>query len=185
MGRIIINESGDEDMGHYTDINLAARQQAHGAANLEEDYPIKHATWVGVPTSTSDCHTTFKTGAQKDVSGKPRFDLIPPEAMEALAQVYGLGARKYADRNWEKGIPFSAALGALKRHLNKFELGHNINTDDGDYEHMSHAMWWAVAIVTFLRRDRNDLNDLPAYKKTETKPHGSDAKVEYRNGHSN
>lgn len=112
-------------------------------------------------------HKVFGTGAQKDVSGKPRFDLIPPEAMLALAETYALGAKKYSDRNWEKGIPYSACIGALKRHLNAFELGDMVNTADGGYEHVAHAMWWAVALTTFVRRGRGDLNDLPAYNKVE------------------
>ena len=109
--------------------------------------------------------TTFASGAQKDVTGKPRFDLIPPEAMKALAETYALGAVKYSDRNWEKGIPFSAALGALKRHLNAFELGDMINRADGDIEHIAHVMWWAVALTTFVKRGRLDLNDLPHYNE--------------------
>ncbi len=109
--------------------------------------------------------TTFASGAQKDQTGKPRFDLIPPEAMQALADTYALGAVKYNDRNWEKGIPFSAALGALKRHLNAFEMGDMINTADGDIEHIAHVMWWAVALTTFVKRGRLDLNDLPHYNE--------------------
>ncbi len=108
---------------------------------------------------------SFKSGAQKDVAGKPRFDLIPPEAMLALAEVYSLGAEKYEDRNWEKGIPFNVALGALKRHLNAFELGDMINSNDGCLEHISHVMWWAVALITFIKRGKVELNNLPAYNK--------------------
>lgn len=108
-------------------------------------------------------HKLYNTGAKKDLKGKPRFDLIPPEALKSLAEVYALGAEKYEDRNWEKGIPFSVALGALKRHLNAFELGDMINTADGTHEHIAHVMWWAVALTTFIKRGRKDLNDLPHY----------------------
>ncbi len=107
----------------------------------------------------------FNTGGQKDTKGKLRYDLIPPEAMQALAEVYSLGAKKYEDRNWEKGIPFNIALGALKRHLNEFELGNMINSNDGTLAHLAHVMWWSVALVTFIRRNRDDLNNLPAYNK--------------------
>jgi hypothetical protein len=110
-------------------------------------------------------HTTFATGGQKDTTGKARFDLIPPEAMKSLTEVYALGTGKYDDRNWEKGIPFSAAVAALKRHLNAFELGDMINTADGDRKHIEHVMWWAVALVTFVARGRDDLNDLPHYQE--------------------
>ena len=43
------------------------------------------------------------TGTKND-GGKLRYDLIPPRALEALAYVYTIGAAKYSDRNWEKGI---------------------------------------------------------------------------------
>ncbi len=112
---------------------------------------------------------TFTSGAQKEVLDKPRYDLIPPEAMQALAEIYSLGAKKYSDRNWEKGIPFSVCIGAAKRHLAKFELGEMDNVDDNGYEHVGHAMWWLVALTTFIRRKRLDLNDLPHYNELMNK----------------
>lgn len=41
--------------------------------------------------------------AIKHDSGKPRYDLISPHALEALATVLAYGAKKYGDRNWESG----------------------------------------------------------------------------------
>lgn len=41
--------------------------------------------------------------ATKHDSGKPRYDLISPYALEALATVLAYGAKKYGDRNWENG----------------------------------------------------------------------------------
>lgn len=102
---------------------------------------------------------TFNSGGQKDTAGKSRFDLIPPEIEKSLAEVYTLGAKKYDDRNWEKGIPFSICIASLRRHLNKFQLGEDINTDDGDKHHLEHVLWWAAALVTFVKRGRTDLDD--------------------------
>src|SRR3546814_2609897 len=34
--------------------------------------------------------------------GKTRYDLIPADALDLLAQVYSEGAKKYAPRNWEQ-----------------------------------------------------------------------------------
>ena len=65
---------------------------------------------------------SFESGAKKDISGKPRYDLIPKEAMDALAAGLECGLKKgYEPRNWEKGLPllevhFAAAL----RHLFKY-----------------------------------------------------------------
>lgn len=43
-------------------------------------------------------------GGVKHDDGKTRYDLIPPEAMDAVAQVLTYDAGKYCDRNWEQGI---------------------------------------------------------------------------------
>ena len=109
--------------------------------------------------------TELVTGARKDLAGKLRFDLIPPEVDRSLAEVYTLGAAKYSDRNWEKGIPFTVIIASLKRHLNEFELGTLVNHKDGDLLHVEHVLWWAAALVTFSKRTRVDLNDLPAYSE--------------------
>ncbi len=33
-----------------------------------------------------------------------RFDLLVPEFLEAMAKIMAIGAKKYGDRNWEKGL---------------------------------------------------------------------------------
>jgi dATP/dGTP diphosphohydrolase, N-terminal len=75
--------------------------------------------------------TEYETGAVRDVQeGKGRFDLIPPEPLFRLAKHYENGARKYAARNWEKGIPLSRYLDSAFRHLVKV----NAKMDDEDHE---------------------------------------------------
>ena len=149
---------------HYDDQYLASAKQTQddllGFISTKDDL----LGFTNIPKGDIK-KVTFGSGAQKHTEGKPRFDLIPPEAMKSLAEVYSLGAEKYEDRNWEKGIPFSACIAALKRHLNSFELGDMINTTDGNHEHIAHVMWWAVALTTFIKRGRTDLNDLPHYQK--------------------
>jgi hypothetical protein len=54
---------------------------------------------------------------RKDDTGKPRMDLIPPEALEALAEVLTIGAARYGARNWEKGITWGRCFAAMMRHL--------------------------------------------------------------------
>jgi len=102
---------------------------------------------------------TFGTGAQRKNIGKPRFDLITPEMDLAMAEVLTMGAAKYADRNWEKGIPYVAGLVAsLKRHLNAFELGEDLDPESG-LLHSSHILTNAAFLVTFQKRKRDDLDD--------------------------
>ena len=49
-----------------------------------------------------------------------RHELLPPEALTAIAERFGLGAQKYEDNNWRKGYSWSLSYGALQRHLLAF-----------------------------------------------------------------
>ena len=53
-------------------------------------------------------------------AGKGRYDLITPFGIMRLAKWYELGSKKYADRNWEKGMPFSRYIDSAKRHIDKY-----------------------------------------------------------------
>lgn len=97
-------------------------------------------------------------GLRKD-EGKPRTDLIPTDALLELSKLYAVGATKYADRNWERGMPFSKVYGPLTRHLFKWWMGENIDSESG-LSHMTHVAWNAIALMTYEIRhigidDRN------------------------------
>lgn len=95
-------------------------------------------------------------------TGKGRFDLISPFALTRLAKWYELGAKKYADRNWEKGIPFSRYIDSAMRHLTKYIMG----MDDED--HLAAAAWNIFAIMHHEENNQYELDDLPHYlKQTE------------------
>lgn len=79
------------------------------------------------------------TGAKKFDEGKPRYDLIPPLAVEAAAQVFGFGAAKYGDRNWEQGLDFGRLKGALHRHVEAWWMGEEDDPESG-LPHLGHAM---------------------------------------------
>jgi len=87
------------------------------------------------------------TGGQKGQKIQ-RFDLIPPEAMQALATVYGKGCEKYADRNWEKGYNWGLSVGALQRHLHLWLLGESIDAETGCH-HLAQVAWHAFTLMTF------------------------------------
>ncbi len=84
-------------------------------------------------------------------AGKLRLDLIPPEATLYLARVLTYGAKIHADRNWELGMDWSRCLGALKRHLLKWELGQTIDDESGE-PHLAHVMWNAMALLVYETR---------------------------------
>ena len=93
-----------------------------------------------------------KTGGRKGQK-IARFDLIPPEALWALAEVYGRGAQKYADRNWELGYPWSLCVGALMRHLLRWIMGERCDPETGCH-HLAQVAWHAFALFTFEARQK-------------------------------
>lgn len=100
----------------------------------------------------------FNSGAVRDVrEGKGRFDLISPFALMRLAKWYEEGAKKYCDRNWEKGMPFSRYLDSAFRHLTKFLMGME------DEDHLAAATWNIFAIMHHQEREETYLDDLPHY----------------------
>jgi len=89
----------------------------------------------------------FETGSQRDIrDGKGRFDLLPPEALFALAKHFEQGAKKYEDRNWEKGQDLGTYCDSGFRHLVSFMAGMR------DEDHLVAACWNLVAAITTRAR---------------------------------
>ena len=98
-----------------------------------------------------------KPEGRKDDSGKLRFDLIPPHALEELAKVYSIGASKYEPYNWLKGLNWSRVYAAMQRHLHAWRLGEEIDPDNGQ-SHLSAVMWCAATLIeySYFRREFDD-----------------------------
>ncbi len=93
---------------------------------------------------------------------KPRPDLISPFAEERQGHWLRMGAAKYAERNWEKGMPFSRCVASLKRHLMKYQQSKR------DEDHLAAIMFNAMALIHYeemIERGRlpAELNDMPDY----------------------
>jgi len=78
-------------------------------------------------------------------SGKLRMELIPPEAIEALAEVITYGANKYSDDNWKK-VSKDRYIGALMRHLNAYRKG-ELYDDESGLTHMAHILTNAAFLI--------------------------------------
>lgn len=106
---------------------------------------------------------TFTTGAQRDQQGdKLRYDLMSPLAAKRIARVFADGAKRYGDRNWEKGMPFTRVLASALRHLHAYRLG-----DKGE-DHLAQLAWNVEALLHYEEAIKGgtlpaDLNDLPRY----------------------
>src|SRR5882724_10637309 len=95
--------------------------------------------------------TDPNTGGQKG-SKLPRFDLIPPDALWAIAEHYGRGANKYEDRNWELGYAHGLTVAAMQRHLAQHMMGERIDPETGGL-HVAAVAWHAIALLTFVLRN--------------------------------
>lgn len=96
-------------------------------------------------------------------TGKGRFDLITPFGLMRLAKWYELGAQKYADRNWEKGMPFSRYIDSAERHIAKYKMGME------DEDHLIAAVWNLFAIIHHQELGQTELDDMPHYLRKDEK----------------
>ncbi len=100
------------------------------------------------PTDSGEtCVIDPDTGAAKGQK-LARFDLIPPGPLMALAEHFGRGARKYAERNWERGSAWSLNFAAMQRHAWQWWQGEDIDAETGS-PHLTAVAWHAFALQEF------------------------------------
>ena len=88
-----------------------------------------------------------------------RFDLVPVLPLTQLAEHYGRGAEKYADRNWERGTDWSLNYAALLRHVTEWWSGENVDSETGSH-HLVAVAWHAFALLEFAQT-HPELDDRP------------------------
>jgi hypothetical protein len=116
---------------------------------------------MGYIIKDSGLHAQYDTGAKRDnPADKGAFDLVPWETIWHLAEHYEKGAKKYAERNWEKGIPISRYFQAAIRHMIQFYMGMD------DENHLIAAIWNMIGMYQtklWIQRGElpEELDDLP------------------------
>lgn len=88
------------------------------------------------------------TEGRKDDTGKLRFDLLPVGPLMKVAEVYTIGAVKYSDRNWEKGIKWGRIFAAMMRHAWNWWWGEKNDPIDGQH-HLSSVVWCALSLMEY------------------------------------
>ena len=84
---------------------------------------------------------------------------MPADFLWELAEHFGRGAAKYADRNWEKGTDWSLNFAAAQRHMWQFWMGEDIDAETGS-SHVVCAAWHMLALHHFSEA-HPDLDDRP------------------------
>ena len=90
-------------------------------------------------------------GGTKHDSGKPRTDLLPPDALLEVSKVFAFGGNKYGDYNWCKGFKWSRLLGAALRHLFAFMRGED-KDPESEHSHLAHAACCVLMLISHEQR---------------------------------
>lgn len=108
-----------------------------------------------------DNKRVFDTGATKNIAtGKGRYDLIPTEALVALAKRFEFGVLNGHEENgYRKGIPDDVLYDSAFRHLVQAKSNYK------DEDHLA-AVMWNVSVLIFNRENRcvdnSDINVDPS-----------------------
>ena len=97
--------------------------------------------------SQESTSSTLSVGVKND-AGKLRFDLLPVRPLMLLVDVYTRGAKKYADRNWEKGLQWGRVFSAMMRHAWAWWAGEKHDPVDGQH-HLASVAWCALTLMEY------------------------------------
>jgi hypothetical protein len=104
----------------------------------------------GVPGGVRiDCQTDG-SGIKAD-AGKDPWELAPWDALRSVVAVLAFGARKYGDRNWERGMAWSRLYGATLRHLTAWWQGEARDPETG-LPHLAHVACCVLFLLAFELR---------------------------------
>lgn len=94
-----------------------------------------------------------ENGVKHD-SDKTRYDLVPSEALEMVAKIFTMGAKKYNDDNW-KFVEEKRYISALMRHLEAHRQGKFLDSESG-LPHLAHVATNALIMLQkFVIKDQD------------------------------
>ena len=105
------------------------------------------------------------TEAMKYDGEKVRLDLLPADPIIDVGKVLTYGAKKYSERNWEKGLAWSRCYGAALRHLLAWHKGETNDPETG-LNHLAHAACELLFLLEFSRT-HPELDDRPNTPEAE------------------
>lgn len=91
-----------------------------------------------------------REGTKHDAD-KVRLDLLPVDALHAIAEVLTIGAATYGDRNWEQGMAWGRLYRAAISHLMKWWAGEPTDRDTGK-PHLAHAACCVLFLLAYHLR---------------------------------
>lgn len=104
---------------------------------------------------------TEKAGGTRYSTGKPGgWWYAPLYGLRLVAEVWQMGAGKYAPKDWQNGQSFSTLFDCMSRHWLAVTMNGIWSRDpeSGAY-HLAHLTWNALTLLTFMALERHDLDD--------------------------
>lgn len=100
--------------------------------------------------------------------GKPPWHLLAWDAIRLVVLVLAFGAKKYADRNWERGIAHSRTFAAAQRHLFAWYQDREDNDPETGLHHLAHAICELMFALAFdVRKMQHVTVELPLENGTK------------------
>ena len=87
--------------------------------------------------------------AKRYNAGKPRFDLIPLQALVNAAKVFEFGEGKYGRNNWTRGMEWSKMIASLVRHIAAFQAGEDMDMESG-HSHVGAILCNAIMLSWYF-----------------------------------
>lgn len=96
------------------------------------------------------------TEGVKHDSDKDPWQLVPWDALRAITKVLAFGAKKYGDRNWERGMAWSRLHRATIEHMVAWFGGEHRDPETG-FSHLWHAGCCILFLIAYeIRRVGTD-----------------------------
>lgn len=111
------------------------------------------AKWTTGAVAMATAEANARGEGFKADDEKPRFDLVPWGPFTDVVDVLTLGAKKYADDNWQR-VPGAERryLAAAFRHVVARAQGERLDPETGK-PHLAHAVCCLLFLAWFDRRD--------------------------------
>ena len=115
------------------------------------------AFWAG-----RDIRTLMRAGETAIRLLNPKSgDACTGEVASLLVQIMEMGAEKYGDENWLKGMNWSRSFSAAMRHLEAHDSGQLIDDESG-LPHLAHALTNILFLITYEQKGIGT-DDRPTY----------------------
>ena len=105
----------------------------------------------------SSCVDSLRpSGGLKYDQGKLRYDLVPPHAIKAIADVLTYGADKYAPNSWRTVSDGETRYtAAMMRHFEAYREGEELDPETGK-SHLSHCLCNLTFLLWFQQNRLRD-----------------------------